>query len=78
MIIIKLNLNVHTSHLTQDQAARDKALAGLSSMSSAQIVSASILQNTASSRMFGTPGKNICVAKCILVCVRCVMCEGSL
>ncbi|XP_064397337.1 transcriptional enhancer factor TEF-1-like isoform X2 [Halichondria panicea] len=39
-----------------DQAARDKALAGLSAMSSAQIVSASILQNTASSRMFGTPG----------------------
>ena len=40
----------------QDQAAKEKALAGLSSMSSAQIVSASVLQNTASARMFGTPG----------------------
>ena len=40
----------------QDQAAKEKALAGLSTMSSAQIVSASVLQNTASARMFGTPG----------------------
>ena len=40
----------------QDQAAKEKAIAGLSSMSSAQIVSASILQNTASARMLGTPG----------------------
>ena len=40
----------------QDLAAKEKALAGLSSMSSAQIVSASVLQNTASARMFGTPG----------------------
>ena len=31
-------------------------MAGLANMSSAQIVAASVLQNTASSRMFGTPG----------------------
>ena len=42
--------------LLKDQAAKEKAIAGLSSMSSAQIVSASILQNTASARMLGTPG----------------------
>ena len=41
---------------TQDQAQKEKAMAGLSAMSSAQIVSASLLQNTASARMFGTPG----------------------
>jgi len=40
----------------KDQTAKEKAIAGLSSMSSAQIVSASILQNTASARMLGTPG----------------------
>ena len=44
------------SPLPKDQAAKEKAIAGLSSMSSAQIVSASILQNTASARMLGTPG----------------------
>lgn len=52
---------LHGTHMqnythVQDQAAKEKALAGLSSMSSAQIVSASVLQNTASARMFGTPG----------------------
>ena len=31
-------------------------MAGLANMSSAQIVAASVLQNSASSRMFGTPG----------------------
>ena len=43
--------------VVQDQAAKEKALAGLSSMSSAQIVSASLLQNTATARsLFGSPG----------------------
>ncbi|CAI8045695.1 Transcriptional enhancer factor TEF-1 [Geodia barretti] len=40
----------------QDQAAKEKAMAGLSTMSSAQIVSASSLQNAGAHRMFGTPG----------------------
>lgn len=34
-------------YLTQDQAARDKALQTMASMSSAQIVSASVLHNKA-------------------------------
>ena len=41
---------------SQDQAAKEKAMAGLSTMSSAQIVSASSLQNAGAHRMFGTPG----------------------
>jgi transcriptional enhancer factor len=40
----------------KDQAAKEKAMAGLSTMSSAQIVSASSLQNAGAHRMFGTPG----------------------
>lgn len=49
-------MQLRHNYLLQDQAAKEKALAGLSTMSSAQIVSASVLQNTASARMFGTPG----------------------
>ena len=41
---------------SQDQAAKEKAMAGLATMSSAQIVSASSLQNAGTHRMFGTPG----------------------
>lgn len=36
-----------SSNITQDQAARDKALQTMASMSSAQIVSASVLHNKA-------------------------------
>ena len=75
-------MQTHTH--TQDQAAKEKAMAGLSNMSSAQIVAASVLQYTASSRMFGTPGiagnallpmytmlnsPGVCVCVCACVCV---------
>ena len=46
----------HTHTHTQDQAAKEKAMHSLSTMSSVQIVAASVLQNTQSQKMFRTPG----------------------
>lgn len=40
----------------QDKAAQDKVMAGISNMSSAQIVSASAIHNRPNANMFGTPG----------------------
>lgn len=48
LILMKGVVNVWMfSNITQDQAARDKALQTMASMSSAQIVSASVLHNKA-------------------------------
>ena len=56
-------ITIHISSVTklllllQDQATKDKAMQGLSNMSSAQIVSASAIHNRTNATMFaGTPG----------------------